>query len=271
MFNFLNLHHRKIVLIILILISFLCWFYTVAGVGMNMSAWEMTLINLNISKFSNSAEMMTLNYSAVNFINIIFIFLMWFFMMIAMMLPTTIPFIMMFNKISEERKKHQYIYSLTINFFLSYLLVWALFSFIVTIIHFLLLKLNILNPHSLRVGNLIGGLLFVFAGIYQMTSYKEACLKYCRNPIELLSGKKIFHNFGAFYIGFKHGIFCVGCCWVLMLLLFYSGIMNILWIMSLSLYVLAEKYIASGKKLSSLAGLLLILIGLRILYLFLYS
>jgi predicted metal-binding membrane protein len=264
-FNFLNLHHRNIVLVTLIIISLSCWFYTVNGIGMNMSAWEMTLINLNINKFSNSMEMMSVDYSFFNFIDIIFVFLMWFLMMVAMMLPTAIPFIMMFDKISNERKKHQYTYSLTINFFLSYIFVWALFSFCVTIIHFLLQKLNILNPSTLNVGYLLGGFIFVCAGVYQMSPYKEACLKYCRNPIEFLSGKKIFHNLGAFYIGFKHGVFCVGCCWVLMLLLFYSGIMNIFWILGLSLYVMIEKFLFIGKIFNILTGLVLIFFGFGII------
>ena len=266
MFNFLNLHHRIVVLSILILISLLCWFYTVAGIGMNMSAWEMTLINLNINELSNSMEMTNSHSYTINFIDIILIFLMWFLMMIAMMLPTAIPFIMMFDKISSERKKQQYKYVLTINFFLSYILVWALFSLYVTIVHFLLQKFNILNSSILSVSYLIGGFLFVFAGIYQMTPYKETCLRYCRNPIEFLSSEKIFHNLGAFYIGFKHGVFCVGCCWVLMLLLFYSGIMNIIWILGLSLYVMIEKFVIIGKKFNIFTGLILIFFGLRIIY-----
>ena len=267
MFKFLDLHHRNIVLIILILISLFCWFYTFAGVGMNMSAWEMTLINLNNYKYSNSTKIMSSSYLNINFIIIVFFFLMWFFMMIAMMLHTTIPFIMMFNKISEERKKQKYVYVSTINFFLSYLLVWALFSLSVTIIHFFLLKLDILKPSTLSVGNFIGGLLFIFAGIYQMTPYKEACLKYCRNPIELLSKNKIFNNFGAFYVGFIHGIFCVGCCWVLMLLLFYVGIMNLFWIAGLSLYIILEKYFLLNKKTNYISGILIILWGIKIFYL----
>ena len=267
MFNFLNLHHRAIVLVILILISILCWFYTITGVGMNMSAWEMTLINLNMNEMSPSMKMMNSEYNHINFLNMIFIFLMWFLMMIAMMLPTAIPFIMMFDKISNERKQLNYSYGLTVNFFLSYVLFWALFSLCLTIIHILLQKLNILNPSSLSVGYIIGGVLFLLAGVYQMTPFKEVCLKYCRNPIDFLSGQKIFNNFGALYLGLKHGIFCVGCCWVLMLLLFYSGVMNIFWIAGLSLYIMVEKFIILGKKFNFFSGLLLILFGSRIIYL----
>ena len=230
-----------------------------------MSAWDMTLINLNIKELPNAMEMTNSPYYTSNFNEITFIFLMWFFMMIAMMLPSALPFVMMFDKISDQRKKQKYSYVPTIIFFLSYILVWALFSFCTAIIHFFLQKNNILNSSTLRVSYLIGGLLFIFSGIYQMTPLKETCLKYCRNPIELLSAKKIFYNSGAFYIGLKHGLFCVGCCWILMFLLFYSGIMNIFWIAGLSLYVMIEKFLFFGKKINLFTGLILILFGLRII------
>ncbi|MBT3777559.1 MAG: DUF2182 domain-containing protein [Pelagibacteraceae bacterium] len=266
MFNFLNLHQRTIILTLLILISISCWFYTIAGVGMTMSAWEMTLINLNINEVSNSMKIMNSHDYHINFSNMIFIFLMWFLMMIAMMLPTAIPFIMIFDKISNERKKQKYSYGLTINFFLSYVLIWAIFSLCLTIIHILLQKLNILNASSLSVGYIFGGLLFLLAGIYQMTPFKDVCLKNCSNPIDFLSGQKMFYNFGAFYLGMKHGIFCVGCCWVLMLLLFYSGVMNIFWIVGLSLYIIIEKFIILGKKFNIFSGLILISYGSTIIY-----
>ena len=82
----------------------------------------------------------------------------------------------------------------------------------------------------MSIGYLLGGILFILAGIYQMTPLKDSCLYYCRNPIELFSSNKIFSNWSAFYVGLKHGFFCVGCCWILMLLLFYVGVMNLFWI-----------------------------------------
>jgi predicted metal-binding membrane protein len=264
-YRILSLHHRIIVLILLILIALSCWVYTVVGVGMAMSAWDMTLINLNIQDFSDSMKMTNSHYYASKFNEIIFIFLMWFFMMIAMMLPSAVPFIMIFDKISDQRKKQKYSYAPTFIFFLSYILVWGLFSFCTAIIHFFLQKNNILNHTTLSVSHLVGGLLFILSGIYQLTPFKETCLRYCRNPIEFLSSKKIFHHSGAFYIGLKHGFFCVCCCWTLMLLLFYSGIMNLFWIVGLSLYVIIEKFVFFGKKINLFSGLILIFFGLRII------
>ena len=266
MLKFLDHFHNYIVIFILIIISLLCMIYTISGIGMNMSAWKMTLINLNITHFSDSIQMKSLDAKNFNFSHSVFLFLMWFFMMIAMMLPSTIPTIIMFDKISQERKKYKYKYVATINFVFTYFIVWGIFSLLATIVHLYLEIYEILNISTLSVNNSIGALLFILAGIYQMTPFKNSCLRYCRNPIELFINNKIFNYSGSFYIGIKHGIFCVGCCWPLMFLLFYSGIMNILWIIGLSFYVFVEKYIAKGKKLNSLTGFILILIGLKILY-----
>ena len=231
---------------------------------MNMSAWKMTLINLNVSDLSHSMKNKMAGNQNLNLIDFIFLFFMWLFMMIAMMLPSAVPFIMMFDKISYERKKYNYKFVSTIYFILAYLFVWILFSLLSTILHFILEFNNIINTHTLSVGNLLGSFLFIFAGFYQMTPLKYACLKYCQNPIELLSNNKIFYKLGAFNIGIKHGIFCVGCCWPLMLLLFYSGIMNLVWIIGLSFYVIVEKYLFKTRKFNLLTGAILILIGVRI-------
>jgi len=231
-----------------------------------MSAWQMTLMNLNLISHSNSMGMMEHVKTYNIFLDFILLFFMWFFMMTAMMLPSVIPFIMMFQKINEERRKLQYKYVATFNFALSYIIVWGLFSFFATIIHLILKISNVLNPHTMSTGYLFGGILFILAGIYQMTPLKDSCLYYCRNPIELFSSNKIFSNGNAFYVGLKHGIFCVGCCWVLMLLLFYVGVMNLFWIVGLSIYIILEKYFFRSKKMNYISGILIILWGIRIFY-----
>ncbi len=228
---------------------------------MEMSAWEITIQNYQID-----SSIMNIEERSISFIYLTSLFLMWFLMMIAMMLPTAIPVIIMFDKISNERKKFNYKFVPTLNFTLSYLIIWSLFSFFATAIHIFLDIFKILSPISLRVGHFFGGLLFIFAGIYQMTFLKESCLRYCRNPIEILGGKRIFDGLSAFYIGIKHGIYCVGCCWLLMFLLFYVGIMNIFWIIGLSAYMFVEKYSAQGKKISFFTALILIFWGIGILY-----
>jgi len=231
---------------------------------MEVSAWKMTLYKYQLG--SSMMNIINMAERSTNVIYLLSLFFMWFLMMIAMMLPSAIPVIIMFDKISNERKKLNYKFVPTINFTLSYLLIWALFSFFATIIHVFLEFFKILSPTSLSVGYFYGGFLFIVAGIYQITPLKYACLRYCRNPVEILGGKNIFNNLSAFYIGMKHGIFCVGCCWVLMLLLFYVGIMNIFWIIGLSSYMMVEKYFFQENKFSFFTGLILIFWGIGILY-----
>ena len=228
---------------------------------MEMSAWEITIQNYQID-----SSIMNIEERSISFIYLTSLFLMWFLMMIAMMLPTAIPVIIMFDKISNERKQLNYKFVPTLNFTLSYLIIWSLFSLFATATHVFLEIFKILSPTSLSVSHFFGGFLFIFAGIYQMTFLKESCLRYCRNPIEILGGKRIFDGLSAFYIGIKHGIYCVGCCWLLMFLLFYVGIMNIFWIIGLSAYMFVEKYSTQGKKISFFTALILIFWGIGILY-----
>ena len=265
MINFLYRFHYLIIFIILIFIILFSWIYTILGFGMEMSAWEMTLMNYKKNSMSIDVKAM-FEENNINIMYVIMHLLMWFLMMVAMMLPSAIPVILMFDRISAQRKKLQYQYVPIINFVLSYLVVWSLFSFLATAMHLVFARYGLLNSSSLSVGNIIGGILFIMAGIYQMTPFKNSCVYYCRNPIELLSTKKIFNNLGAFYVGLKHGMFCVGCCWALMLILFYVGVMNIFWIAILSLYVLVEKYLFKDRKYDFLAGLILIVWGFTILY-----
>ena len=229
-----------------------------------MSAWDMTMqkyqINLSSTNMASNIK------NPLNPLYTISLFLMWLIMMVAMMLPSAIPVVLMFDKISNERKRLGYNYVKTFNFVFSYIFIWTLFSILATAIHIALQLLNILNPMSLSVGYNIGALIFIFAGVYQMTPLKNVCLYYCRNPIEIFSEKKIFDNLNALSVGLKHGLYCVGCCWVLMFLLFYSGVMNLLWIAGLSLYVLIEKYVIKIKIFNYLSGLILIFWGIGILY-----
>ena len=231
---------------------------------MNFSDWEVT--NINYQQNLSTAKIMSVTLTSLDPFYIMSLFFMWFIMMIAMMLPSAIPVILMFNKISDERKKLNYSYVKTFYFIIAYLFIWGLFSLIATAIHVILELSTLLDPMSLSVGYNIGALIFILAGIYQMTPLKNACLHYCRNPIEIFGGKKIFENWMVLSIGAKHGIFCLGCCWVLMSLLFYAGIMNIFWIAGLSLYIIIEKYLIKAKNFNLLTGIILILWGFVILY-----
>ena len=119
----------------------------------------------------------------------------------------------------------------------------------------------LLSPMMAITDNVVGGLILIAVGIYQWTPLKEACLRHCRSPLDFL----LFHwrdsAFGAVASGIGHGLFCLGCCWMLMALLFVGGIMNLAWIAGIALLVLIEKTLPWGRRISQATGALLIAWG----------
>jgi predicted metal-binding membrane protein len=111
----------------------------------------------------------------------------------------------------------------------------------------------------------VGGVLLIAAGIYQLTPLKAACLRKCQTPLFFLARNWRSGRLAAFRMGAHHGIYCLGCCWVLMALLFYGGVMELSWILGLALYVLAEKLLPPGWFVRRLSGAILIVWGIAIL------
>lgn len=168
-------------------------------------------------------------------------FTMWAIMMVGMMLPSAAPMILLHIRIdrattSSERLAH------TVLFSLAYLLVWTGFSAAATIAQALLIDLDLLSAASLALGDhVFAAALLVAAAVYQLSPAKAACLKQCRSPVHFIMQFWSPGVKGAFRLGLMHGLYCVGCCWGLMLLLFVAGVMNLAWIAMLAALVLVEK------------------------------
>ncbi len=113
---------------------------------------------------------------------------------------------------------------------------------------------------------LIGGIILITAGVFQFTSLKTKCLTYCRNPVDFIHRKWKDGKTGAFKMGVENGLFCLGCCWILMVLLFVSGIMNLLWIALIAFFVLVEKLLPGSKWISKIAGVVLIVYGMYLIF-----
>lgn len=188
---------------------------------------------------------------------------MWSVMMVAMMLPSAMPMILLFDKVSRSR--HAALASrwpLTWVFIAGYLMVWGIFSIVATLLQWKLHEASMVSSTSLRlVSHPLGGALLVAAGLYQWAPVKRTCLEHCRSPLDFLMMHWREGNRGAFVMGLLHGAYCAGCCSVLMLLLFAVGVMNIAWIATLSLLVLVEKTVPHGLWLARVAGLLLVAWG----------
>jgi predicted metal-binding membrane protein len=168
--------------------------------------------------------------------------LMWFIMMVAMMLPSTAPMILLYQRFAHATRRAGGALMPTALFALLYLVVWAGFSALASIAQIALSRAGLVDAVSMAVGSRnVAGELLIAAAIYQLTPAKRACLDNCRSPISFLQREWGPGRANAVRLGLKHGVYCVGCCWLLMSLLFVGGVMNLAWVAVLALIVLIEK------------------------------
>jgi predicted metal-binding membrane protein len=192
----------------------------------------------------------------------VLMFLMWAVMMVGMMLPSAAPMILLYDRVRERQEAKGASLAGTGVFALGYLAAWALFSLAAVIAQWALEQAALLSPMMVSASPWLGGGLLIAAGIYQWTPLKNACLVHCRAPITFLAHHWQPGRAGAFRMGLHHGLYCVGCCWVLMALLFVFGVMNLLWIAALAIFVLLEKILPRGDLVGRASGGLMIAIGL---------
>jgi predicted metal-binding membrane protein len=192
----------------------------------------------------------------------VLMFLMWAVMMVGMMLPSAAPMILLYDRVRERQEAKGASLAGTAVFAAGYLAAWALFSLAAVIAQWALEQVALLSPMMVSASPWLGGGLLILAGIYQWTPLKNACLVHCRAPITFLAHHWHPGRAGAFRMGLHHGLFCVGCCWVLMALLFVFGVMNLLWITALALFVLLEKVLPRGDLVGRVSGGLMIAAGL---------
>jgi len=179
--------------------------------------------------------------------DVLLVFLMWTIMMAAMMLPSSAPMISVYARIARERAKGRQAFAATFVFVCGYLVVWAGFSLLATLAQWALLEARLVSPMMKSTSPLLSAALLAAAGVYQFTSLKHVCLTKCRSPMSFILTEWRDDLRGAFVMGFRHGLFCVGCCWLLMLLLFVFGVMNVLWIVLLTALVLIEKVLPHAR------------------------
>jgi predicted metal-binding membrane protein len=186
---------------------------------------------------------------------------MWAVMMAAMMLPAASPMILFYTRIAGQRGATRSASVATAVFVLGYLAVWAFFSIGAAALQLAFERYALISPAMRTTSTVLAGLVLVAAGVYQFTPAKRACLRHCRSPLEFVMLHWQPGARGAFAMGVRHGAYCVGCCWLLMLLLFVGGVMNVAWIAGIALYVLVEKTVPAGHWVSRAAGVVLVLAG----------
>jgi predicted metal-binding membrane protein len=193
------------------------------------------------------------------------VFAMWWVMMIAMMVPSATPMILLFTAIKRKQAASVSPSVEAWIFLGGYLLVWTGFSLVAALAQWGLERLGLLSMAMASTRAVFGGIILVGAGLYQFTPIKSACLRYCQSPVLFLSQHWRPGALGAFRMGLRHGSYCLGCCWFLMALLFVSGVMNLVWIAGIALYVACEKMLPLGHRLSRAAGVGLIVSGAIVL------
>ncbi len=180
------------------------------------------------------------------------VFAMWVVMMVAMMTPSVSPTLLLFTSILRGRALQPF--ARVGLFLMGYLLVWSGFSAAAALAQLAL-------HEAVSTGALIGGAVLAGAGIFQFTSLKHACLARCRSPQGFFMTEWREGARGALVMGLRHGVSCLGCCWLLMSLLFVAGVMNLVWMAAIAIFVLVEKVAPFGEWVSRVAGVLLISAG----------
>jgi predicted metal-binding membrane protein len=192
------------------------------------------------------------------------LFLMWAEMMVAMMLPSAAPMILAFAMVNRQRRERELPYVSTAVFTLGYLAAWGGFSAVAAVGQWALHSLSLLSPMMTACSSWLAGGLLVGAGVFQWTPLKHTCLKQCRSPLSLLLNGWREGSKGALLMGWRNGLYCTGCCWLLMALLFVAGVMNLWWVGLITLFVLAEKVTPQTWRVGALAGVILVLWGILV-------
>jgi len=186
---------------------------------------------------------------------------MWAVMMVAMMTPAAAPMILMFSTIHRRRTAEGRPAVPTAIFILGYLVVWTIYSVVAAVGQAGLHAAALLSPAMAATSPLLAGGLLVAAGVFQWTPLKRACLAACRSPLSFLMTDWREGRAGAFVMGFRHGLYCLGCCWALMALLFVAGVMNLLWVAAIAAAVLVERVVPRGDLVGRLVGVVLVAAG----------
>jgi predicted metal-binding membrane protein len=181
---------------------------------------------------------------------------MWTVMMIGMMTPSVAPMILLYAQVAR-RSTAAAPFASAVWFAGGYLLAWAGFSLLATVTQWGLEQLTLLSPMMTGTSHIFGGLLLIAAGVYQWLPIKSSCLARCRAPLSFVMEHGGFqaHATGSLRLGLQHGLYCIGCCWALMALLFVGGVMNLLWIAALMVFVLLEKLVPGWRYLGRASGL----------------
>lgn len=245
---------RWVLLAALVAVLAMSWGWILIGAGMPMSAFEMTAM-AGMDGWLMQPAVWTPAYALL-------VLSMWWVMMVAMMLPAASPVLLLFARVNRKSNTESAAWAATVLFAAGYLLAWGVFSTAATALQWALESARELSPMLETTHRWVGAGTLVAAGLWQLTPVKAACLRHCRTPLGFLTTHWRAGRLGALRMGLEHGAYCIGCCWFLMALLFFGGVMNLFWIVGLAVYVLLEKTAPMGHWVARTAGVALLVSGL---------
>ena len=242
------LQDRRLVVLALFSLSALAWTYLVV-MARQMAVGDMTLMGMGA---------MTMSQMPWSLLTFLLMFIMWSVMMVGMMVPSATPMVLLFARVQRRKLADQAPTARIAAFTAGYLLIWTSFSLIATGLQWVLTELRLLSPMMESTSQFLAVGVLLAAGIYQLTPLKLACLKQCQSPIGFLTMHWKDGISGSLSMGIEHGIYCLGCCWLLMALLFVGGVMNLIWVAIIATFVLLEKVVPKGEIIGRVGGILLI-------------
>ena len=235
--------------------------YLILGGLLILSALAWAFLIWQSNAMSNQAMGLTMGMSALLFIAI------WIVMMVAMMFPTAAPMILMFAKIYAGKRQQEHPFVPTWVFVSAYLLVWSLCGVVAYPLAVGIERLAAPSMWLMENAARLGGVVLLVAGLYQLSPLKDICLSKCRTPLQFILTSWHDGYGGAFRMGLEHGAYCLGCCWLLFVILFPLGLMNIAVMALVTALIFAEKVLPIGRQITQLAGVGLIVYGGLVIFL----
>lgn len=223
------------------------------------AAWAVLLWQANGMDAGMGADRLTMGMRAPLFLTI------WVVMMVAMMFPAAAPMILMFARIAAGKRAQQQTFVPAWIFTGAYLAVWTLFGGLLYVVAIGADRLARQSMWLMDHAGQIGGGLLVVAGLYQLSPLKRACLAKCRSPLAFIMGEWRDGYAGAVRLGFRHAVYCLGCCWLLFVILFPLGVMNVAAMALLTVLIFAEKALPRGQDIVRLAAVALVIYGLAVI------
>jgi predicted metal-binding membrane protein len=246
-------HDRAIVAGALFLLAGLAWAYMLwLAADMDMGGMDMSGFRM----IPAGMALMMPTRASWNATEFAFVFAMWAVMMVGMMTPSATPMILIYARVGRQAAQQGKPFVASSWFASGYLIAWIGFALVATFGHWALERGNWLTPEMAVASGVLSGTVLIAAGLYQWTPLKDTCLRQCRAPLQFIQHHGGFRPdaFGSLALGARHGAYCIGCCWVLMAILFVGGVMNVLWIAAVTIFVFVEKTVPVGRVISRVIG-----------------